>query len=161
MRNYTMIRHWKRLTLTAIGIGVLLFCGSKVSAETVTAPLNGTVSFQSGSAASDTLNVNAGSKKVKATGATKIQGSANSLISVVGNEGTGVVHVANVILRDGESLYYVTGTFTEDTEEGGEGNPNNTWSSSYNGGSQAKIILEVNADGQADDAFPVPIMAAH
>lgn len=64
MRNHTMIRHWKLLALVTFGVGVLLFCGSDGLGDTpeTTAPLNGTVSFQTASEPSNKLNVDAGDK---------------------------------------------------------------------------------------------------
>lgn len=141
-----MKRHWKQLTLMALGIGVLLLWGNHVSGETATAPLNGTVSFQATSAPADTLNVDSGSKTVKATDATKIQGSPNSRITVVTAEGSGTVHVADVILRDGDSLYRVTGTY------GGGGGGPAIWNADYNRGG-ARILLEVNQTGNTDNVI--------
>ncbi|MEM8549168.1 MAG: hypothetical protein AAGF10_00105 [Verrucomicrobiota bacterium] len=137
----------RSLETVLMGLVIAFGWGGPLYAETVTAPLNGTVSFGTASAAADTLRVNAGSHTVEANNATKVQGHPNSHITVVGSEGSGVVHVADVILREGESLYRVSGTLK--TEGEGEGPPP-TWTSEYNRG-QARILLEVNGLGGADN----------
>lgn len=134
-------------------IGLLLLSGSRAYAETATAPLNGTVSFTTGSATADTLNVDSGSKTVKAKDAVKIQGHPNSRITVVTVEGTGTVHVADVILRDGDSLYRVTGTYGGSGGSGGGGGPS-IWTADYNKGA-GRILLAINTpDFEGDNVVP-------
>jgi len=141
MKNHTMIQHWMLLTVAVFGIGALLLCVSNISADEPIAPLNGTVSFQNASASNDTLKVNAGSKTIRATQAMKIQGHPDSEITVIGTAGSGpAVPVANVIKRDGESLYRVRGAY--DGGGGGGGSPD-SWHANYNRGG-GRIILEVN-----------------
>lgn len=110
-----------------------------------TAPLNGTATFPTPSAASDKLKVNAGSNTIKATGAFKIQGHANSRITVVSTPGSGTVHVANVTNREGTSLYHVDGIYVGN-EIGGTAK----WDAEYNRG-DLRLIIEINDPSSDDD----------
>jgi hypothetical protein len=109
------------------------------------APLNGAVSFDTASAASDTLYVISGTKTIRATEAEKLQGHADSRIAVVTTADSGTVRVADVVLRDGDSLYKVTGAYA-----GGSGGTAAEWTADYNKGGP-RILLEINEAGESDN----------
>jgi pimeloyl-ACP methyl ester carboxylesterase len=101
-----------RKILILVAVALMLAVGIKVTAEDVTATLNGTVSFTSTSAPTDVLNVNAETQTVQATEAAKIYGRYYSRITLATTQGSGTaVHVADVVKRDGESLYRVYGNY--------------------------------------------------
>lgn len=145
-----MKRWWNGMLTTAVAMGLLLAWAGTAAAETVTAPLNGTVSFENQSAPADVLQVDAGSKSIKAKEAIKIQGSPNSRITVITAGGTGIVHVADVVLRDGDSLYRVCGGYTDGGGGGGGGGAAPGWAADYNRG-EARLLLEINDSGVDDN----------
>ncbi|MGH7214723.1 MAG: hypothetical protein ACREIT_08165, partial [Tepidisphaeraceae bacterium] len=120
-------------------------------ADTPVAPLNGSASFSSPSSSSDTLKVNAGSQTIKASSANKVQGDPNSHVSVISSQGSGIVSVASVTGRAGESLYTVSGDYLDGGGGGGGGGPPPTWDASYSGGGNARLLLEVNGSGSTDN----------
>ncbi len=161
-------------------LGLLFAVGVPLSrGETATAPLKGTplygiIPFTQGSAASDTLNVSTISTTVTTGSAIKKSGNANYRITVVTTSGTNpspgtayVFHVADVVLRDGDSLYEVKGL----SSAGGGGGSGRSvvpaWTADYNRGtlvlkdlhsSQTKTSADsdslycgVDADATKDD----------
>ncbi len=116
------------------------------------APLNGTVSFPSASAPADTLYVNAGQQTIAARSAEQIQGAANARISVVTQQGTGQVHVADVTLRSGDSLYHVSGEYIGGGGSAGSGGTPAGWTADYNNGAP-RILLEINGTPSTDDDY--------
>jgi hypothetical protein len=138
-----------RLALTvATAISALLGAGPAWSDSPV-APLNGTVLFTSASAPSDTLYVNAGNLTIVATAAHKFQGDPDSKITVVGDPGSGNVHVADVTNRDGDSLYRVRGRYVVQASEG-PGGPGSGWNAEYDRGA-GRVVLYVNSGAEGDD----------
>ncbi|MCE9553253.1 MAG: M23 family metallopeptidase [Planctomycetes bacterium] len=143
----------RSITLTAVCIGFLGLLTSPGVAEDIKAPLNGVKPFQTASAVSDTLKVEAGAKTVAATDALKIQGHPNSRITVVKTPNTGAVHVADVILRDGDSLYKVVGNYGGPgggPGGGGGGGGGGGWWARYERGPN-RLVLHVNTTSPNDN----------
>ena len=143
------------LACSAFVMTVLLMPGIS-SGETATAPLNGSVSFTTASAAQDTLKVNAGTKTIKAIGCWKVYGDPDSEITEVTTPGTGIVTVATVVHRAGNSLYVVWGSQSGGSGAGsGAGDGPDQWISDYERDNSAdpRILLEVNGGGTDDDVI--------
>ncbi len=103
---------YRIFTYVAICIGMFGLLVTEAAAEEITAPLNGIESFETSSAVSDTLKVAApNEREVRAIMALKVAGHPNSRITVITEADTGDVHVADVILRDGDSAYKVFGVW--------------------------------------------------
>lgn len=135
------IRHaWVALVLASI----LHLGGGLARADSPVAILNHTKEFDSSSAKSDDLWADARDATIQATSAARIQGYKDSHITVITTQGSGTVHVADVVDRQGDSFYTVTGIYI------GEGGKPATWTTGYNKG-VARILLTVNTSSTDDD----------
>ena len=140
-------------------VAVLLCCAGLSHADTPVADLDtqvgsvthGFAVFTSDSADVDYLQASSAGGTIKATAVLKVQGSADSRITLEDNEGQANVHVATVVNRAGESLYTVTGSFVG----GGAGTGESpTWQADYSKGA-TQLSAFVNTPSTSDDEIPL------
>jgi len=113
-----------------------------VAANEVTAPLNGTVTFPTASAETDYLMVDAGARTIQADKAFKVQGDPLSRIHVDRGVNAGVVKVATVHDREGDSMYHVHGVLRGGGGGGGGGGKDpSDWTALYEYGIDGTLFL--------------------